>query len=662
MANYGNSGFRISDAITVDTNDQFPTHFAFLGKGGWRSAATLSNLTDTSNLRVEEGCAGYVYADGSNNGLYIYLSGSWTATPIGGTFTLSIASASALGGVRIPNSGPITINGSGDISVRTATTTQTGIVQPDGTTIGIDGNGVISLMGGTNLAVYNNSGTLNGTYSKLQFKGDLASVTTAALGGSTDTNVVTIDPPAIYYGASFWKRKEIEFAAIGDLSITPDATIADRIKLTFGLTGSGTLKQHLYELSDVNGGNGTTGWAPTDGQVLKWIVNAGVGTWKAATHNTGIQLTDLGISNTTTGFPLTYDNSNGKFSLAASADGQAGYLTIGDRDTLFSKASWPTNPGSNISNYYLAPVSSTTPNWVEFKDSYLNEYGKSLRVLCIASGSIAKGDIVSITTTSNSAGKPTVIKSSTSNVNIVGIAAEAKTNGQDIWIITKGLLSAVDTTSGINATGPIYATLTSPNYTLSTTPSYNAVLVGHCVYNNASGYILVDIQQLGGLTTYSTTLSANTAVSINLSEYASAAITYASTHAITSLTFTGGKIGERYPIRILQQATWNASNTFAIAANWVSGNAYTAGTRVRFEDSTDNTVAYYICITNVTSSTSPKADTTNWAKYITLPFGRDIALSPYNRAEDILMLNVTSTITVGTTVYPRIVIDTLYNV
>jgi hypothetical protein len=661
MANYGNSNFRISDPITVDTNDLFPTHFAFLGKGGWRSVATEGDLATIPTQRLEAGSAAYVNG-GSAPGLYIYDGSAWNITTLSNTaYTLPTASSSALGGVKVPNSGTIAINGSGDISVRTATTGQTGIVQPDGTTIGIT-NGIISLIGGTNLAVYNNSGTLTGTYSKLQFKGDLASVTSAALGGSTDTNVVTIDPPAIYYATSFWKRKEIEFAASGNLSIVTDDTIANRIKLTFGLTGSGTLKQHLYELSDVNGGNGTTGWAPTDGQVLKWIVNAGVGTWKAATHNTGIQLTDLGISNTTAGFPLTYNSTNGQFSLAASADGQDGYLTSGDRGTLFGKATWPTNPGSNISNYYLAPVSSTTPNWATFKDSYLNEYGKSLRVLCIASGSIAKGDIVSITTTSNSAGKPTVIKSSTSNVNIVGIAAEAKTNGQDIWIITKGLLSAVDTTSGINATGPIYATLTSPNYTLSTTPSYNAVLVGHCVYNNASGYILVDIQQLGGLTTYSTTLSANTAVSINLSEYASAAITYASTHAITSLTFTGGKIGERYPIRILQQATWNASNTFAIAANWVSGNAYTAGTRVRFEDSTDNTVAYYICITNVTSSTSPKADTTNWAKYITLPFGRDIALSPYNRAEDILMLNVTSTITVGTTVYPRIVIDTLYNV
>ncbi len=153
------------------------------------------------------------------------------------------------------------------------------------------------------------------------------------------------------------------------------------------------------------------------------------------------------------------------------------------------------------------------------------------------------------------------------------------------------------------------------------------------------------------------------AASINLSQNGSGTITYTgNSGAITSLTLTGGRVGQRIPLRILQQATWNAGNTFTIAANWASGTTYAAAAIVRFEDSTDNTVAYYISLQGSNVDKNPKTQTAWWAKYITLPFGRDIALSPYNSAEDVLMLNVTNTITVGSTVYPRIVIDTLYNV
>jgi hypothetical protein len=222
----------------------------------------------------------------------------------------------------------------------------------------------------------------------------------------------------------------------------------------------------------------------------------------------------------------------------------------------------------------------------------------------------------------------------------------------------------VDTTAYVNSyTGPVYATLTSGGYTLSGTPTANSLLIGHTIFNNASGFFLIDIQPFISSTSSNTNLSSSTAVSINLSNVSSASLTYTgNSGAVSSLTFTGGKIGERYPIRILQQATWNAGNTFTIAANWVSGTTYAAGAIVRYEDSTDNTVAYYISLQGSNTGKTPKTESSWWVKYITLPFGRDVALSPYNGAEDVLMLNVTSTITVGTTVYPRIVIDTLYNV
>ena len=105
MPNYGNSNLKVSDAITVaevsGTPDAYPTHFAFLGKGGWRSASTLSALNSTSAARKEQGCAGYVWNDGSNNGLYVWDGSAWVKTSLSPTaYSLPIASASTLGGVR----------------------------------------------------------------------------------------------------------------------------------------------------------------------------------------------------------------------------------------------------------------------------------------------------------------------------------------------------------------------------------------------------------------------------------------------------------------------------------------------------------------------------------------------------------------------------------
>jgi hypothetical protein len=226
----------------------------------------------------------------------------------------------------------------------------------------------------------------------------------------------------------------------------------------------------------------------------------------------------------------------------------------------------------------------------------------------------------------------------------------------------EGIVS-VDTTAYINTTGPVYATLTSGGYTLASSPTANSILVGYTIFNNASGFFLIDIQQLASSGTYTLSVISGAAASINLSQNGSGTITYTgNSGAITSLTLTGGRVGQRIPLRILQQATWNAGNTFTIAANWASGTTYAQAAIVRYEDSTDNTVAYYISLQGSNTNRNPKTETAWWSKYITLPFGRDIALSPYNSAEDVLMLNVTNTITVGSTVYPRIVIDTLYNV
>ena len=377
----------------------------------------------------------------------------------------------------------------------------------------------------------------------------------------------------------------------------------------------------------------------------------------------------MGVNNSS---PLTYNNA-GTFSITAASPatngtgGTNGYITALQLENLNAKANWPTNPTTDYAKYYLAPQanfpSTTTPSYVSFTDSYLNEYSKSVRLVCVTSGSIAKGDIVSVLSTSNTNGKPVVIKASTTNTNVIGIATEGKTNNNDIVIMIEGIVS-VDTTAYVSSyTGPVYATLTSGGYTLASSPTANSILVGYTIYNNSSGFFLIDIQQLASSGTYTQSVTISTTASINLSQNGSGTITYgANIGAITALTLTGGRVGQRIPLRILQQATWNAGNTFTIAANWASGTTYAAAAIVRYEDSTDNTVAYYISLQANNIGRNPKTETAWWSKYITLPFGRDITLSPYNSAEDVLMLNVTNTITVGSTVYPRIVIDTLYNV
>ena len=658
----------VSDTIsTTSQSDTYPTHLAELGKGGWRSTPNLADSITTQ--RLEPGAALYVYDDSTTstkNGLYIRNNANdgWTKVDLGSNFTLTKATDSALGGVRIPSGSVITIDNDGDIDVQKASTSQFGVVKI-GTGLAFDGDNKLYVTA-ANLTVKKDASTF-GSYPTLAFTGNGVSVSDDS---ASTQNKVEIKLPQAGVGTSpaFEEFNKIVFkSSSGSLTISPTISGAfpDRTyTIELALGGSGTLKQHLYELSDVGTGSGLlTDLNPSDGQVLKYDFASLK--WKAATHITGIQFSDLQAT-TPLQYSTTTPTGKGTFSILQATTSQDGYLSSGDFGTFSGKASWPTNPASTYANYYLGPQadspSTATPNYVTFKDSYLNEYSKSVRLVCVASGSIAKGDIVSVLSTSNANGKPVVIKASTTNTNVIGIATEGKTNTQEIVIMIEGIVS-VDTTAYINTTGPVYATLTSGGYTLASSPTANSILVGYTIFNNASGFFLIDIQQLASSGTYTLSVNNPAAASINLSQNGSGTITYTgNSGAITSLTLTGGRVGQRIPLRILQQATWNAGNTFTIAANWASGTTYAAAAIVRFEDSTDNTVAYYISLQGSNVDKNPKTQTAWWAKYITLPFGRDIALSPYNSAEDVLMLNVTNTITVGSTVYPRIVIDTLYNV
>ena len=328
MPNYGNSNLKVSDAITVaevsGTPDAYPTHFAFLGKGGWRSAATLSALNSTSAARKEEGGAGYVWNDGGNNGLYVWDGSTWVKTSLSPTaYTLPIAAASTLGGVRIPSSGPISINsGNGDLSLRIATTSATGIVRV-GDGLAVDGDGILSVTA-ADLTVISEDGTYSQSYPKLRFKG--TAITSIIEDSPNDENQVTINLPTATVSSTAGAFSNIVFAAGGGMSVAGSYNSGTKTyTVTYSITSSGTLKQNLYELDDVNSGTVQT---PTNGQILQFTGSK----WNAVNYTPGIALTSLSA-----GEPLFYDNGTGKFTINVATSGQDGYLTAANWTTFNGK-------------------------------------------------------------------------------------------------------------------------------------------------------------------------------------------------------------------------------------------------------------------------------------------------------------------------------------
>lgn len=330
MPNYGNSNLKVSDAITVaevsGTPDSYPTHFAFLGKGGWRSAATLSALNSTSAARREEGGAGYVWNDGGNNGLYVWDGSTWVKTSLSPTaYTLPIAAASTLGGVRIPSSGPISINsGNGDLSLRIATTSATGIVKA-GSGLAVAGDGTLSVTA-ADLTVIDETGTFSKSHPSLRFKGTAIASVTEDL--TLDENIVTIDLPTATDNTTAGVFSNIVFAASGGISATGTYNSGTKTyTITYAITSSGTLKQNLYELDDVDP---TTVTAPTGGYILQYDGDSSL--WTAVAYTPGIALTSLSAS-----APIIYNNSTGAFTMNVANTSQNGYLTSTDWNTFNDK-------------------------------------------------------------------------------------------------------------------------------------------------------------------------------------------------------------------------------------------------------------------------------------------------------------------------------------
>jgi hypothetical protein len=328
MPNYGNSNLKVSDAITVaevgGTPDAYPTHYAFLGKGGWRSAASLSALNSTSSQRLEAGCAGYVWNDGtsSNNGLYVWDGSAWVKTSLSPTaYSLPIASASVLGGVRIPSSGPISINGgNGDLSLRIATTGLTGIVRV-GSGLAIDpSTGALSVTA-ADLTVLNFDGSYSQSYPKLRFTG--SGITNIAEDSANDENIVTINAPTATVGGTAGAFTNIVFAASGGMSVGGSYNSGTKTyTVTYSITSSGTLKQNLSELDDV------TITSPSNGQILQYNGSD----WVNVAYTQGIALTSLSALG-----PLSYNSSTGVFSIPSANGTTDGYLSSGNWTTFNNK-------------------------------------------------------------------------------------------------------------------------------------------------------------------------------------------------------------------------------------------------------------------------------------------------------------------------------------
>lgn len=327
MPNYGNSNLKVSDAITVaevgGTPDAYPTHYAFLGKGGWRSAASLSALNSTSSQRLEAGCAGYVWNDGtsSNNGLYVWDGSAWVKTSLSPTaYSLPIASASVLGGVRIPSGGPISINsGNGDLSLRIATTGVTGIVRV-GSGLAIDGDGILSVTA-ADLTVLNFDGSYSQSYPKLRFTG--SGITNIAEDAPNDENIVTIDAPTATDGSTAGAFTNIVFVGTGAVTASGSYNASTKTyTITHNATSGGALKQNLFELDDV------TITSPSSGQILQYNGSD----WVNVAYTQGIALTSLSALG-----PLSYNSSTGVFSIPSANTSTDGYLLSEDWTTFNNK-------------------------------------------------------------------------------------------------------------------------------------------------------------------------------------------------------------------------------------------------------------------------------------------------------------------------------------
>lgn len=211
------SGTLFANTQWVDTSTGVvgtaPTTFIQFGGAGTYSAGTGLNLTGTTFSLVPSTsttlggvivpAAGGLLVDGSGNITVptataatkgIASPDNVTITSTGGVFTAATATTSALGVVK-PDGSTVTIT-SGTISVPTATTSALGLVQPDGTTIGISGGTITAATGSASqlgiLQVGSNITVASGVISLPQSVATAATPSFASINLTNNSNQVVL--------------------------------------------------------------------------------------------------------------------------------------------------------------------------------------------------------------------------------------------------------------------------------------------------------------------------------------------------------------------------------------------------------------------------------------------------------------------------------------
>lgn len=68
-----------SPIVPFTSSDNYPTHLAEFGKGGFRCVNTISDLEGISEERLEDGMVVYVRQDPTKLGFYQWVGGIWIA-------------------------------------------------------------------------------------------------------------------------------------------------------------------------------------------------------------------------------------------------------------------------------------------------------------------------------------------------------------------------------------------------------------------------------------------------------------------------------------------------------------------------------------------------------------------------------------------------------
>ena len=234
----------------------------------------VSNYVGAVNTRV----SGLISTNDTNVSNYVYNTSNIIVSSVNSkgyltANTIPFASTTVLGGVKVDGS-TITINGSGVISgaptliagtnisieggainntysLPTSSTTVLGGVKVDGSTITINGSGVISgspaLTAGTNISIV--GGAINNTYS-------LPTSSTTVLGGvKVDGTTITINGSGVISGASTYSLPTSSTTVLGGVKVDGSTITINGSGVISTASGSSQWTTSGVDIYNVNSGN-----------------------------------------------------------------------------------------------------------------------------------------------------------------------------------------------------------------------------------------------------------------------------------------------------------------------------------------------------------------------------------------------------------------------